>query len=277
MDALDVATRTGLADDPAVVPALRFVVSKRLPDGRWPLEEARVTNRPLIASLLTDIEEAGQPGKWVTLTAMLLLRRCAAMVERIEAGEEFPGPPIAAPDGSFVPYPGDDGPADEERTRNEWAALPGMAAALDALVAFAGRQGLRTGWYRGLAIGPEDCREWCCAHAKLVPARTMRAAFPVARIGFIAPRGMFTVKGIGERLGGGPLHSLPTPVRPGSWVEKALWRVRVERWTPCWDAIGIAIRDKDELAPTLAIMADAVAAFRIVQGKQAAKTGENAR
>lgn len=261
LDLLDIATRLGMADSPALAPALKLVLDKRLPDGRWPLETLYHTDRPLIANLLWDVEPVGAPGKWVTLTCLLLLKRCPGLVARIEAGEEFPAPePCHAP--AFTPYPWPYDPADEARTRAEWAELPGMAEVLDALVAFAQRSGLRTGWNRGFAMGPDGCREWCCSTAKLIPARTIKAAFPVARTTLMAPRGMFTTVDLCARLGCAPLHSYAGRVRPGSWVEKTLWHVRVEHWTPCWDTVGIAIRDASEVGRTLAIMAETLQAAR---------------
>jgi hypothetical protein len=245
-----------MADSPALAPALEWLLSRRGPDGRWPLETVYRTDRPLIANLLRDVEQPGGPGKWVTLTALIILRRCAGLVARIESGESFAAPAPAAFQG-FTPYPWPDDAADEARTREEWSGLPGMAAVLDALTAFARDHGLRTGWYRGFAMGPDDCREWCCATAKLVPARNFKLAFPVARVQFLAPRGLFTSSGLCERLGGGPVHSYPSHVRPGSWVEKALWRVRVERWTACWDTVGIAVAGDADLAGPLSVLAEA--------------------
>ena len=261
LDLLDIATRLGMADSPALAPALQWLLSQRDPDGRWPLQTVYSTDRPLIANLLRDVEQPGQPGKWVTLTALIILRRCAGLVARIEAGEVFPAPAPPAFAG-FTPYPWPDDPADEARAREEWSALPGMTEVLDALAAFAQENGLRTGWYRGFVMGPDECREWCFATAKLVPARTIKVAFPVVRIQFLAPSGLFTASGLCERLGGGPVHPYPGRVRPGSWVEKALWRVRVERWTPCWDTVGIAAAGQAELARALGPLAEALRALQ---------------
>jgi hypothetical protein len=265
LDLLDVATRLGMADSPALADALRLLLEKRQPDGRWLLEVDYHTDRPLLANLLWDVERAGQPGKWVTLQALLMLKRCAALVARIEAGEEIayesPQPAVG-----FVAYSGPHSKADEEKLRAEWAALPGMADVLDGLVGFARKHRIGTGWYGGFAMGPADCPEWCSAMTKLVPAKSMRAAFPVARTAFLAPRGQLTAEGLAERMGGGVTHPYPTPVRPGSWVDKALWRLRVDKWNDTWDMAGIAIRDKAELAAASRVMAEALKGTRHILG-----------
>lgn len=259
LDLVDIATRVGLADSPSLVPALRLLLDKQGPDGRWPLEVGYRTDRPLVANLLHDVEEAGGPGKWVTLTALLLLRRCAGLVQQIQDGVDFPTPP-PQPVTSFLPYPWGDDPADRARVRAAWEGLPGMSPVLDGLVTFARDSGLEVGWYRGFVMGPADCREWCASEARLIPARTVRAALPVARTLFLAPRGVFTVDDLEERLGVERRHPYPNRVRPGSWVEKALWRLRVDRWNARWDTVGVAIRDADELPVVTQVMAEALAA-----------------
>ena len=97
-----------------------------------------------------------------------------------------------------------------------------------------------------------------------MPAKTMRAAFPVARTTFLAPRGQFTTEGLAKRLRAGPWHDYPTYVRPGSWVEKALWRVRVDPWNETWDTAGIAIRRASELKAVSRVLAEALEGARRV-------------
>jgi len=259
LDLLDIATRVGLTHSPSLAPALRLLLDKQRPDGRWPLEVAYRTDRPLVANLLRDVEKAGEPSKWVTLTALLLLRRCDGLVQQVRDGADFPAPPPQSVT-SFVSYPSGDDPADRARVDAAWDGLPGMPAVLDGLLTFARQVGLEVGWYRGLAMGPAGCREWCVSQAKLVPARTMKAAFPVARTIFLAPRGIFTVEGLAKRLQVARCHSYPRPVRPGSWVEKALWRLRVDKWTARWDTVGIAVRDAEELPAVMQVMTEALAA-----------------
>lgn len=259
LDLLDIATRMGMTDSPGLAPALRLLLDKQLPDGRWPLEVAYHTDRPLIANLLGGLEEVGEPGKWVTLTALLLLRRSAGLVQQIREGADFPAPP-PPPITSFVSCPSGGDPADRARLRAAWDGLPGMLAVLEGLEIFARGSGLEVGWHRGLAMGPAECREWCVSQAKLVPARTMKAAFPVARTLFLAPRGLFTVDNLAKRLQVEKYHSYPRPVRPGSWVEKALWRLRVEKWNARWDTVGIAIGEAAELPAVTRVMAEALTA-----------------
>jgi len=237
------------------------VLRKRLPDGRWPLETVYSTDRPLIANLLREIEPVGAPGKWVTLTCLLMLKRCAGPVRGIEAGEVL-APPTLEPPDRFTPYPWPYDPADEKSTRDEWEALPGMLAVLEALLGFAHEHGLQVGWHSGLAMGTESCREWYCSRPKLVPARTIKVAFPVARTVFVAPRGLFTAEGVCERLGVPARHEYAGRLRPGSWVEKALWRVRVDPWTERWDTVGVAMADASQTGPVLQIMAEALTAAR---------------
>ena len=77
--------------------ALRLLRAKQLVDGRWPLEGVyrgwrwshpmhgtETVSRPEERELVTEgwgkdhtlqIEEAGQPGKWITLQALLVQKR----------------------------------------------------------------------------------------------------------------------------------------------------------------------------------------------------------
>jgi hypothetical protein len=267
LDLLDVATRLGLADSPALADALRLLLEKQQPDGRWLLEVGYHTDRPLLANLLWDVEKPGEPGKWVTLQALLMLKRCAGLVARIRAGEEI-AYEQPQPEGGFVAYSGPHSKADEVRVRSEWAGLPGMAEVLNGLVAFGRKHRLKIGWYGHFAMGPDACPEWCSAMTKLVPAKSMKAAFPVARTAFLAPHGQFTAEGLVERMGGGATHAFPNPVRPGSWVEKALWRLRVDRWNDTWDMVGIAIRGRREMAAASRVMAEALTGARSVLARR---------
>ncbi len=133
-----------------------------------------------------------------------------------------------------------------------------MAEVLDGLVAFGRRHRFRVGWYGHFTMGPDACPEWCSAMTKLVPAKSMKPAFPVARTAFLAPRGQFTVESLAECMGGGATHPYPTHVKPGSWVEKALWRLRVDKWNDTWDMVGIAIRDAAEVKAAAPVMAEAL-------------------
>jgi hypothetical protein len=264
LDMLDVATRVGMADSPALADALRLLLDKRGGDGRWPLEKDYHTDRPLVANLLWDVERAGQPGRWVTLTAMLMLKRCPGLASRLERREAVPYEP-APPPQRFPAYPWPYSKGDEARVRAEWGELAGMAEVLDGLVAFARVHRIKTGWYQGFVMGPGSCREWCSSMSKLVPARNIRAAFPVARTMFLAPRGQFTAEGLAGRLRVGVLHDYTGRVRPGSWVEKTLWRLRVDPWNETWDTVGIAIRSASEMDAVSEVMAEALAGLRRIR------------
>lgn len=274
LDLLDVATRMGMADSPALADALGLLIQKGGPDGRWLLEKDYHTDRPLVANLLWDVERPGQPGKWVTLEALLMLKRCAGLVARLTAGQEIACEPVQ-PAAGFVAYP-PHSKGDEARVRAEWSELPGMPAVLDGLVAFARAHKIKTGWRHDFVMGPQDCREWCCSMTKLVPACSMKAAFPVARTAFLAPHGQFTVEDMAARLGVGVTHDYPTHVRPGSWVDKALWRLRVDPWNETWDTVGIAIRSESEMTAVSRVMSEALErAKRILARRPAVQHAEH--
>ncbi len=57
----------GYGADPRLRPGLALIRSKRGPDGRWPLKHS------LNGKMWADIEQKGQPGKWVTLRALRVL------------------------------------------------------------------------------------------------------------------------------------------------------------------------------------------------------------
>jgi len=144
LDLLDVATRMGMAGSRALADALKLLLQKQGADGRWVLEKGYHTDRPLLANLLWNVEKPGRPGKWVTLEALLMMKRCAGLVARIRAGEEIAHEP-AQPAGGFVAYAGPHSRDDDARVRAEWAELPGMSAVLDGLVAFARKHRIRIG------------------------------------------------------------------------------------------------------------------------------------
>jgi hypothetical protein len=66
------------------------------------------------------------------------------------------------------------------------------------------------------------------------------------------------VEGLCDRLGVQPVHAHPGHLRPGSWVENALRQVRVERWTPLWDAVGISMASAAEAESALDVMGEAL-------------------
>ncbi len=77
---LDVLTSLGFAGDKRLVDALQLLRQKRLPDGSWTLEAVH----PDIGEGYTfrekgvrkfAVEAEGQPSKWITLTALKVLKR----------------------------------------------------------------------------------------------------------------------------------------------------------------------------------------------------------
>jgi len=58
----------GARHDPALDDALDHIESKRLPDGRWKMEDS------LNGKMLADVERKGRPSKWITLRAWMVLR-----------------------------------------------------------------------------------------------------------------------------------------------------------------------------------------------------------
>ncbi len=93
---LRILTEAGVRD-PRMDDAVRVLLAKRLPDGRWPLEGVyrgwrhahpmhglESVSRPEEREVITEgwgteraiqLEEAGKPSKWITLQALLVLKR----------------------------------------------------------------------------------------------------------------------------------------------------------------------------------------------------------
>jgi len=66
---LDVLTKLGYVEDERLDDAVKVVLQKRMPDGRWILESAP-TGR-----MHVNLEPVGKPSKWITLTALRVLKR----------------------------------------------------------------------------------------------------------------------------------------------------------------------------------------------------------
>ena len=65
---LEVLTALGCGGDPRLAAAYELVLSKRDASGRWPLEYT------YNGKTWVDVEQKGQPSKWVTLRALRVLR-----------------------------------------------------------------------------------------------------------------------------------------------------------------------------------------------------------
>ena len=94
---LRVLTEFGVKNDPRMNDAVSLLMEKRLPDGKWILDGVyrgwrhshamhgeETVSRPEERELITQgwgterslqLEEAGKPGKWITLQALLVLKR----------------------------------------------------------------------------------------------------------------------------------------------------------------------------------------------------------
>lgn len=78
---LDVLTALGYGGDRRLRPALQLLHDRRLSDGKWALDAVHPDLGPGAKYKLKrepapfSLEEAGKPSKWVTLTAMIVLKR----------------------------------------------------------------------------------------------------------------------------------------------------------------------------------------------------------
>ena len=79
---LDMITKLGFADDPRLEPALKILKDKRRADGTWLLDRAHPDLGPGASIHLSvkkvkplEQEEPGKPSKWITLTALRVLKR----------------------------------------------------------------------------------------------------------------------------------------------------------------------------------------------------------
>jgi hypothetical protein len=68
LEVLDTLALLGVKDD-RMRPAVDLVLKARQPDGRWLLENT------FNGKMWADIEEKGQPSKWITLRALRTLKR----------------------------------------------------------------------------------------------------------------------------------------------------------------------------------------------------------
>jgi len=80
---LDVITRLGYAGDKRLEPALRLLAEKTRKAGRWVIDKAHPDFEPRCRpNYRTEgepkpfsLEEPGKPSKWITLTALRVLKR----------------------------------------------------------------------------------------------------------------------------------------------------------------------------------------------------------
>ncbi len=82
---LDVVTDLGYGDDPRLRPALALLAKKRRSDGTWAMDRVHPDVPPADRKDYSgremtswSLEPAGRPSKWITLTALRVLRRVEA-------------------------------------------------------------------------------------------------------------------------------------------------------------------------------------------------------
>lgn len=68
LEAMWALAEAGAKYDPAMNDALEHIESKRLPDGRWKMDDS------LNGKMLANVEKKGKPSKWITLRAMRVLK-----------------------------------------------------------------------------------------------------------------------------------------------------------------------------------------------------------
>jgi hypothetical protein len=74
LETVAVLVELGYGGDPRLAGALQLVLSKQDGQGRWKMENA------LNGKMWVDVEQKGQPSKWVTLRALRVLKRVAHRV-----------------------------------------------------------------------------------------------------------------------------------------------------------------------------------------------------
>ena len=255
LDLLDVATQVGLADDPSLADALRFVLSKQNGRGRWALEEHYRNRLAILSPKVDTLETVGQESKWITLTALLQLKRCQKLVVRLCRGEEIEAPPPPRR-ARFFGHPFPYERADEARVWAEWESL-GLSPVLAKLVRFAEANGLETGWHWGFVMGPKHCREWCFARVRWVPRKSDKQSWPVSRVFFLARRGLFTLEALSERLGI-PVEDEHEEARFHKFFWRSLWRIRTAKWKDGLDEIAVTLRAPEEFTRLRTVMARAL-------------------
>jgi hypothetical protein len=81
MVGLDLMTELGYSDDRRLQPALKILMDKRRPDGTWLLDRVHPDIEPAEGFTRKPtpfvLEAPGKPSKWITLTALRVLKRIA--------------------------------------------------------------------------------------------------------------------------------------------------------------------------------------------------------
>lgn len=87
---LDLMTGLGYADDPRLSPALKILKEKRQPNGTWLLDRVHPDLGPGSGYGLDtsgvrpfELEKAGEPSKWITFTALRVLKRVEDATQKV--------------------------------------------------------------------------------------------------------------------------------------------------------------------------------------------------
>ena len=258
LDLLDIATQAGLECDESIADAVDLLLSKQNRKGRWTVE-ARVRwgpNKGRLAGCLGSAETVGAESKWVTLSALLVLKRCERFLSGAKRTDVAAEPDPDA-DRVFSRYAFAYEPADERRVRDQWKSC-GVEATLDRLVAFADKRGLATGWHWGFVMGPEFCPEWLAATARWIPRRGMRKSWPVSRVFFLCRRGQFTAEALARKLGI-QVEDAHEKAGLSKLFWRALWRVQIARWRDSYDEVAVTLRDPKEITRLRRVLDSALA------------------
>lgn len=256
LHALEVAGLVGMTNDPAAGDALRFLLSKRDAKGRWALER-RHKNRTACCGSLWRAEAVGKPSKWITLSALIQMKRFKRLLPKLpEGSSEVPVEPAEA--RSFAGYPWRANRQDEQRVRQAWQDGQ-MDAALGELLRFARKHRLKAGWHWGLVIGPSWCREWLSAKPAWVPTGTRsRGSWPVCRLYFLARCGQFAPERLSKRLAI-PVEDAREKAAFPKMYRNNFWRIALREWKHGYDEIGLTIREPSELAVVERVLQEALA------------------
>ena len=116
---LETAGLVGMTNDAAAGDALRFLLSKRDAKGRWPLERRHKDKASTCCGPLWREEVVGKPSKWITLSALIQMKRFKRLLPKLpEGSSEVPVEPAEA--RPFAAYPWRASRRDQQRVRETW-------------------------------------------------------------------------------------------------------------------------------------------------------------
>ena len=247
----------GMTNDPAAGDALRWLLSKRDAKGRWALE-VRNPDRTKVCGPLWREEVVGKPSKWITLSALIQMKRFAQLLDG-PATEATEAPPESVAQRRFADYPFAASRDDEKRVRKDWSGCQ-MEAILTDLLAFARERRLKRGWHWGLVLGPSWCREWLAAKPVWVPRPRWDRAWPVCRLFFLARSGQFTPEQLSKRLRI-PVEDVREKKAFPKMFRNSFWRIAVREWKHGCDEIGLTLRQPAEFAAIKPVLREALASL----------------